>query len=564
MATIISHNIISPLGFTSEENLEAIVGRRSSIGRYSIVAGGERPYSASLFPEQMKDALKMEGYTRYESLVIQSIERALQNADVKTDSQEVCLILSTTKGSVEDLTVDSDAAITPAFSAQRIADYFNMPVMPVTVCNACISGVSAMLLGQRLIDSGVYKYAIVSGCDTQCKFIISGFQSLNAVSPDPCLPFDIERTGLSVGEAATTVVLGADDSAGAWHIKKGCVRNDAYHNTTPSPKGEGSSLTLLNVTAGENIEEIGFINAHGTATMYNDQMESKAIERAGLQSLPVNALKGYFGHTMGAAGIMETIISMLAADRGIILPTNGFSLLGVSGKINVVNKQAATSKQSFIKMISGFGGSNGSLLVTKKEGVAKESVAGVEYDTLHKVVITNEGVEVDGVSLSTVGSGKALLKELYSNEIGNYPKYHKMDLLSQLGFVAMELLLKAGNDIEIESEEQRAIVLFNRSSSIITDKEYLKTISDDENYFPSPALFVYTLPNIVMSEVSIKNGIKGETSLYLIPRKDEKIMDEVKRATFCDTATRELITGWIDCADESHFVAELTLLQRKK
>lgn len=553
MATIVSHNIISPLGLTSVENLEAILGGTTSIVTYPGLHNNLRPYSASLFGEQTYEGLKIDGYSKYESLVIQSIQRSLNSLDIDLSSTDVCLILSTTKGDIKSI---------PSESAERIANYLGVKTTPITVCNACISGVSAMLLAQRLIDAGFYKHIIVCGCDVQSEFVISGFQSLNAVSPAACRPFDIERVGLSLGEAVASVVISQSNEGSnvAWNIVKGSVRNDAYHNTTPSPSGEGS-YNVLSSLGDICSEEIALINAHGTATMFNDQMESKAIERANLSHIPVNALKGYFGHTMGAAGIVETIISMIALDNGVILGTKGFSTKGVSGNINLVTQTTKTTKKSFIKMISGFGGCNGALLLSKISFRQKGVDNKIIYKNAHSVKVTPDGCWVDDQKINTEHKGKALLKEIYTIYIGNYPKFHKMDLLSQLGFVAIQLLHSFDN---YRFGENCSIVLFNSSSSVIADKEYLKTISDKDNYFPSPALFVYTLPNIVLSEVAIKSQIKGETAFYILPNRDESVMKKILDSTLMNSSPQALISGWIDCYDETNFTTEISIMQNLK
>lgn len=557
MATIVSHNIISPLGLSSNDNFKALLEGVSSIAPYQGTHDGMRAYSASLFSPEVNEELAIEGYSRYEALSIQSIKKAIEGVALDLSSSETCLILSTTKGNIELLEKKDALNISPATAAQRIADYFGIKTTPITVCNACISGVSAMLLAQRLVDAGVYKNIVVCGCDVQSEFIISGFQSLNAVSPSPCRPFDIERIGLSLGEAVATVVISQSQVNEGWKIVKGCVRNDAFHNTTPSPVGEGCSMAL-NQLGVQNNDDIAFINAHGTATMFNDQMESKAIERAELSHIPVNALKGYLGHTMGAAGIIETVISMEAVDAGVILATKGFAIKGVSGKVNVVTEPLKTDKKSFVKIISGFGGCNGALLLSKESPNNCDSKLS-EYNEISKIKITNNQVLINGEEIEIANEGKALLKELYAKYIGNYPKFHKMDLLCQLGFLAIQILL---NDFEQEAKKKLSIALFNTSSSIATDKEYIKTIADKENYFPSPALFVYTLPNIVLSEVAIKEGVNGETTMYLLPERDEKIISEVAKSTFADNEINEMVMGWIDCYDESNFIAELSIIKK--
>ena len=112
-------------------------------------------------------------------------------------------------------------------------------------------------------------------------------------------------------------------------------------------------------------EEVAFVNAHGTATAYNDEMESIAIERAGLDTVPVNGLKGIFGHTLGAAGVIETILSMHAADRGLVLPTVGFSEQGTSRRLDISAQPRRTERRCFIKILSGFGGSNAGIAYRK-------------------------------------------------------------------------------------------------------------------------------------------------------------------------------------------------------
>ena len=149
---------------------------------------------------------------------------------------------------------------------------------------------------------------------------MSGFQSLKAMSPEACRPFDIERIGLNLGEAVATLILSTENLNNAkWQIVNGAIRNDAYHISSPSPKGEGCANAIKYVTENIDLSLIAAVNVHGTATMYNDQMESKAIDAAGLSDVPINTLKGYFGHTLGASGILETVITMHSIENGELL-----------------------------------------------------------------------------------------------------------------------------------------------------------------------------------------------------------------------------------------------------
>lgn len=312
--------------------------------------------------------------------------------------------------------------------------------------------------------------------------------------------------------------------------------------------------------------KIGLVNAHGTATLFNDQMESLAIERAGLGDVPVNALKGYFGHTMGAAGLLETILTMHALERHIIIGTRGYEERGVSGKIHVAAETEATNKTSFIKTISGFGGCNAAVLVEKKcetIGLCSDPTKeNVDWQTMHQVKITPGFFSVDERKETFADADKPILTHLYKSSGCNYPKFYKMDGLSKLGFVAS--LLLAGRQGERPAlDDGCAVVLFNRSSSIASDRKYLASIADKDNYFPSPSVFIYTLPNIVTGEIAIHHGLHGETSFYILPQKDPEVQREIVEATLRATGTRQMITGWIDYEDENHFEAELSLIERK-
>ena len=139
--------------------------------------------------------------------------------------------------------------------------------------------------------------------------------------------------------------------------------NDANHISGPSRTGEGSfrCLQALNL----NRDELAFVSVHGTSTLYNDEMESIALDRAGLADVPMFSLKGIYGHTMGAAGVLETILSMQAVDDGCVLGTRGFEELGVSRSVRLSAQNGQTSKRSFIKLLSGFGGCNAAMLFRK-------------------------------------------------------------------------------------------------------------------------------------------------------------------------------------------------------
>ncbi len=353
----IGESILSPLGATPAENFAAVRRGESALRRYEGMFGVREPFVASLMDRSL---WTFPGRTFFDSIVIEAARRAVEAAGIDPASPRTAFVLSTIKGNIEFIDTQD---VTLACSARRLADAFGNPNPAVVVSNACISGLAALLQGRRMLLSGRYDHVVVVGAEVQSRFIVTGFQSLKALSEAPCKPFDAARDGLNLGEAAAAVVLGFGEDG--WELVDGAVRNDANHISGPSRTGEGSYKALRYVLRHTSPEELAFVNVHGTSTLYNDEMEAIAIDRAGLLNVPVNALKGAFGHTMGAAGILESILSMHAVDAGLVLPTRGFSALGVSRPVRVSALAGTTDKRAFVKLLSGFGGVNGALLFRK-------------------------------------------------------------------------------------------------------------------------------------------------------------------------------------------------------
>ncbi len=610
MAYVIADNIISPLGKTSEENYLSVKAGKSMLYAFRPGSCGVQDgFCASLMRDEALTSEELVPTSRFphvfslknsfERLAYASAQKAMMQAGIDVAQHRIVFILSTTKGAVEELTVEnsnpcnssenSDRQVFLGTTALHIAKALGISSKPITVCNACISGLSALILANRLLDADAYDYAVVCGADNPRRFIISGFQSLKALSTEPCRPFDMERCGLNLGEAAATIILGKESkmdkvelgkacsiSPHFWQIGQGFIKNDAFHISAPSKTSEGLYACLQETLQGVKPDDIGFVNTHGTATLFNDQMESVAIQRKGLSELPANALKGYFGHTLGAAGILETILSMKAADEHIIIGTRGFEELGVSGKMNISAANRSLEKPTFVKMLSGFGGCNATLFASREVGVLANHGNLSHLVRSHHVQITTNSVMVDGKSLEIKGKtdDASMLTAIYKQYVGGYPKYYKMDGLSRLGFIASELLLKAENDSLLEESGSdvpslpqhpfdRAVILFNRSSSIDSDKKYLASIGDKNGYFPSPSIFVYTLPNIVTGEIAIRHGYHGETSFYVLAEKDEEQMQEILQTAFMDAQTQSALTGWLDYEDATHFEADLYIIIEK-
>jgi 3-oxoacyl-[acyl-carrier-protein] synthase-1 len=368
---VVTDNIVSPLGKTTTDNFLALKTGETAVKQHADEAISNQPIFASLFDKGeyfYEDTDKK--YTRFERLLIASVEEALQGSGINIGDEKTVLILSSTKGNIslletEDNTPELNARISLSASAKLIAANFGFKNQPVIISNACISGVLAIITGMRLLRTGQYENAVIVGADVISKFIVSGFQSFQALSKGVCKPFDQSRDGLNLGEGAGTIILSTQKKYGD-NIKVlgGSVSNDANHISGPSRTGEELAFAINSALkdADKQASDIHFISAHGTATVFNDEMEANAITIAGLQNVPLNSLKGNYGHTLGAAGLIESIISIQSLKQGLVLPTYGYQENGVTNTVNVCSSALQINADSFIKTASGFGGCNAAVI----------------------------------------------------------------------------------------------------------------------------------------------------------------------------------------------------------
>ncbi|WP_299887269.1 beta-ketoacyl synthase N-terminal-like domain-containing protein [uncultured Lacinutrix sp.] len=371
------NNIISSLGFDSETVVKAIHEEKTGlklVDDKSILPNDfytsliDRNKLQTAFPK-LKD---VDYYTHLEQMMITSLNKVIKASKVKLDDR-VGLIISTTKGNIDVLDANSPFEKKRSYLSalgKTIQDFFNLKNEAVLVSNACVSGVLSLAIAKRYIQQEKYDHVFVVGGDIVTAFILSGFNSFQALSDKPCKPFDKNRTGINIGEVATSVLVTNDKtklSKDAVEILGESSCNDANHISGPSRTGEGlyRSVNLAIRQAGINVNDIDYISAHGTATLFNDEMESIAFNRVGLGDVPLHSLKGYFGHTLGASGLLETIVGMHSLHNNTLYASLGFEELGVSQPLNVIKNTTKKTLNTFIKTASGFGGCNTAVVFKK-------------------------------------------------------------------------------------------------------------------------------------------------------------------------------------------------------
>lgn len=350
---------ITPLGKTVGENFKSLFQGESAIS----IQSGAGFHKQDLYLSAFANKSYQFGF---EELVIQSVEASLASVDKRIiESEKTIVLISSTKG-------DLLASVKYPFDStlQSLKQKFLLKNDPFVVSSACISGVSSFNIAARYLTAGLYDHAVVVGCDVLSDFIIYGFQSLFAVSNEPCRPFDKSRSGVSLGEGSAAAIVSVSKDIfkeTPLELLGGTISNDANHISGPSRTGEGLFRSVNRTLAKhpDVREEIGFISAHGTATLYNDEMESIAFSRLGFSEIPINSFKGYIGHTLGAAGVIEIVYTMQSLRNQKLIKSLGFEETGTSGEINVIRETQATEFSVALKTASGFGGCNASLLIRK-------------------------------------------------------------------------------------------------------------------------------------------------------------------------------------------------------
>lgn len=384
--------VISPIGSTVAENRVALKEGRSglsSIELFSTKYANLLPFGEiKITNRDLEEKLnaKIPGITRTTLLALHAFDEALNDSQLNPDKLQLfdtALIIGNTVGGMcvtDELYRDANqnqvgSSYLSSYDLGSIAIYiqkrYGINGVVNTINTACSSSANAIMYGARLIKNGFAKRAIVGGVDSLAKFTINGFNSLNILSSSPCRPFDVERSGLNLGEGAAFLVI---EGEADMKVKKVYAEvsgyantNDAYHPSSLSDNGDGPYLAMKQAleVASLEPEQIGFIHAHGTGTENNDEAESKAFLRLFKSPPPFASVKSNIGHTLGAAGAFGALYGIMNLEFQEVYPSLNFKEPIASTGLSPAQKYNQMKLEHVMANSFGFGGNCSSLVFSK-------------------------------------------------------------------------------------------------------------------------------------------------------------------------------------------------------
>ena len=534
--------MVTALGGDTQSTFDAIEAHRC--GLHPVEQPCPLAAAGQIAPELL-DALRIEGLTPLESALVHCAKRAAAESHLAPDDERCALVVSSTKGNVallEGRTTPPDEAFLYTM-ARRIARQLGIRRPPVVVSNACISGVTALIVARRMILDGECDHVIIAGGDLLSEFVATGFLSFKSVSPGPCRPYDASpERGLSLGEAVAAVVVTADPARAklpAVRLEGGAITDDANHISGPSRTGDGLHYAIEGALREAALprERLSFVNTHGTGTAYNDAMESLALELSHLSDCPANSLKGSLGHTLGASGVVESILAAEELRRGVLLGTAGFERPGTPVPINVSAENRPLAMRHCLKTASGFGGCNAAIVLGLGEFASdtREGVSDAAPERRCRVTARWE--------LPHTGEPFAqVVRACYHALEAPNMKFFKMDDLAKAAYVAAEHLLGGRRLTERYAPTDIAVVLENTASSLDTDLAHQRIVEQHLPEGTSPAVFVYTLPNVAAGEICIRHHLQGEDSFF-ITDPDHPVAERYARRLIARGAARAVVCG---------------------
>ncbi len=532
--------IISSIGKNLSETYDSLVEERSGISKISILETKHKDEflagEIKLTHEQLIELASVNpelAWTRTALLGIIAAQQALKDSGVNPD--ECSLISASTVGGMDRSELYYKDFLTEAKhskfidshhagnSTEMIAEQLGVGGIITTISTACSSSLNSIIFGSKLIKSGQAKKVIVGGTDALSKFTLNGFNTLMILDREHCRPFDASRMGLNLGEGAAYLILEEEQEA----IKAGrkiyaevigyANANDAHHQTASSDDGVGPFLAMKNAIALANIKagDIDYINAHGTGTDNNDLTESIAIKSLFNDNIPdFSSTKAYTGHTLGAAGVIESVISILSLQNSVAFPNINFkSPIENTGLIPVSEVKKLEKVNYVLTNSFGFGGNDSSVVFAKH----KQSNANPdEYKPLEAVYINAAATvspfvlnDEEDNSEETEAPYLQIIKPNYKEHI-NPKVLRRMSKIVRMGIVSSAQALK-----EAEIEKPDAIITATGMGCQEDTEKFLNAMLDNGEELLTPTSFIQSTHNTVGGSIALGQQNNGYNLTYV-------------------------------------------------
>ena len=481
--------------------------------------------------------------------------------------EDTLVLLATTTGEIELLevnTLDADES-DPSRLLEKVCALCGTTRGGLVISAACASSTVAVAHAAALIRSGAHDSVLVVGCDAVSEFVYAGFATMNAIDPAGSRPFDKDRQGLTLGEAAAAMLLMSDARAGLEQRKTlgtiagWAMSNDASHVTRPDTGGaqlaRASKQALEN--SGVSTNQIAFISAHGTGTRYNDAMEIAAFKSL-FTPRPVFSIKGGLGHTLGAAGLIEIILSLRALQEGVVPPTVGLKEADDDAAEYVFAAPTTVPEaQAALTTNSGFGGINAALVLQREGATQPCSVPHPTPRNLHPIGVgwmTPDAYgrvlrgETRSYSERTTTRLVGSVDALFQRKIESFGRF---DPISRMTCYACALALRdAGIDYSPDARQEVGIIGVNSSGSLAANRTYFKDYVDAGRILARGNLFVYTLPSAPIGEAAIHFGFQGPLFATIAPSAPLAGGIEIARTLLneCAAPAMLIVQAEADCA----------------
>ncbi|MBL9025901.1 MAG: beta-ketoacyl-[acyl-carrier-protein] synthase family protein [Myxococcales bacterium] len=528
--------MVTPLGGDVPSSMARLYAGERGIRELSLF---QLPGARSRFAAEVVGLTESGVAARTDAMAVQAAREALADAGLAETDRVALVVGGTTAGMFETeelLTQLADADLSESVqvrlrthplssTADRLQEVLGRFLLTRTVCCACTSGAAALALGASWIREGRADVVLAGGADALCRLTYSGFGSLAVLDPSPCRPFDKTRAGLTLGEGAAFLVLERADLARARgkvavaELVGYALGGEAHHITNPEPSGGAARAILARSLSVANLapSDVGYVNAHGTATPLNDSSEAAAIRACfGPVRVPVSSSKGQIGHTLGAAGAIEAVIASKVVETRRLPPTVGLTVPDPACDVDhVLEARQMDRPMTVLSSSFGFGGTGGAVVLRPADRLTREPLAPADIVVSGVAVVARgrlfEGApEIASLLAPTRGDADAPAEPTDPTAWLDAGKARRMDRAGRLSAAVIGAAIRdadvAGAPV---SREAMAAISGTAFGNVDGSMRFMKRVIDKGAALASPADFPNLVPSSPVSHAAIYWGLRG-------------------------------------------------------